>query len=44
METEKELVDRAINEVKFAIKRNLKYILGFLLLIILIIFIVVKYL
>lgn len=27
METEKEMIDRAINEAKFAVKKNLKWII-----------------
>ena len=42
METEKEMVDRAINEVKFAIKKNLKYLIGFLILILIVIWLIIK--
>ena len=43
METEKEMVDRAISEVKYALKRNFKYIFGILLLIVIVIWVFMKF-
>ena len=40
METDREMTERMVNEIEYAIKKNLKYILGFLVLIILIIWII----
>jgi len=42
MQTEREMVDRAINETKDALKRNLKYLIGFVILVIIIIWVIVK--
>ena len=42
METEREMTERAVKELEYAFKRNLKYVLGLLVLIIVIIWLIVK--
>lgn len=39
METEREMTERAMNELKFAFKKSLKYIIGLIILIFIILFI-----
>jgi hypothetical protein len=40
METDREMTERLVNEAEYVIKKNLKYILGFLILVILIIWVI----
>jgi len=42
METEKEMIDRAINEAKFAVKKNLKWII-LVLVVLVIVYVFLKY-